>query len=263
MDTHTPSLSADGSLGNNLLYGGNGNDYLGVIGYISGDRSGISINYVSGNNTLNGGSGDDNLVINLSDGNNLLSGGDGNDSLFASDSYVVGGVLGNNTLNGGAGNDYLDVSYSSGDNLLDGGDGNDTLTASNAIGKNTLKGGNGNDTLIGGKGNDNLYGEGGTDTFVFNSYQQGSDRIFDFNPINEVIQVSSAGFAGGLSAGVLKASQFRIGTSVTTSNQRFIYDSTTGALFFDQDGSAGAFTKVQFAQLSTGLSLTNNNFVVV
>ncbi len=34
-----------------------------------------------------------------------------------------------------------------------------------------------------------------------------------------------------------------------TSTQRFIYNSTTGALFFDQDGNAGAFTQVQFAQI--------------
>ncbi|MEH2381443.1 MAG: hypothetical protein V7K27_21560 [Nostoc sp.] len=36
----------------------------------------------------------------------------------------------------------------------------------------------------------------------------------------------------------------------------------TGALYFDKDGSATGFSQVQFAQLSTGLSLTNNNFVV-
>ncbi|MDZ8028554.1 MAG: hypothetical protein RMX97_28260 [Nostoc sp. DedQUE11] len=159
--------------------------------------------------------------------------------------------------------DYLDVSNSSGDNLLDGGDGNDILTASGGLGNNTLKGGNGNDTLTGGKGNDSLIGEGGTDTFVFNSFNEGSDRIYDFNTTNEVIQVSAAGFGGGLSAGVLSATQFKLGASATTSTQRFIYNSTTGGLFFDQDGNAGGFAQVQFAQLSTGLPLTNNNFVVV
>jgi hypothetical protein len=34
-------------------------------------------------------------------------------------------------------------------------------------------------------------------------------------------------------------------------------------LFFDKDGSAGTFTQVQFALVTTGLSLSNNNFVVV
>ncbi|MFN6472729.1 MAG: hypothetical protein RMY36_024060 [Nostoc sp. SerVER01] len=78
-----------------------------------------------------------------------------------------------------------------------------------------------------------------------------------------MIQVSAAGFGGGLSAGVLKTSQFKIGTSATTTTQRFIYNSTTGALFFDQDGSAGTFTQTQFALVTAGLSLTNNNFVAV
>ncbi|MEH2067494.1 MAG: calcium-binding protein [Nostoc sp.] len=179
------------------------------------------------------------------------------------DSQVYSRTSSDNTLNECAGSDRLIVESSSGDNLLDGGDGNDTLISLDSIGKNTLKGGNGNDTLTGGKGNDSLYGGGGIDTFVFNSFNQGSDRIYDFNATNEVIQVSAAGFGGGLSPGVLKTSQFKIGTSATTTSQRFIYNNTTGALFFDSDGSAGAFTQVQFAQLTAGLSLTNNNFVIV
>ncbi|MEH2181006.1 hypothetical protein [Nostoc sp.] len=61
----------------------------------------------------------------------------------------------------------------------------------------------------------------------------------------------------------LKTSQFTIGTSATTTDQRLIYDFSTGALFFDQDGSASGFTQVKFAQLSGGLTLTEKNFVVV
>ncbi|MEH2067722.1 MAG: calcium-binding protein [Nostoc sp.] len=262
-------LSANASTDNNLLLGGDGNDSLSASGSVLIYRGEAYVTYISGNNTLNGGAGNDNLVTNFSSGNNLLSGGDGNDSLFAYDPdslyslYGVYAVSGNNTLSGGTGGDYLNVNNSSGDNLLDGGDGNDTLTASGGFGKNTLKGGNGNDTLIGGKGNDSLYGGVGTDTFVFSSFNDGLDRIYDFNTTNEVIQVSAAGFGGGLSAGVLKTSQFTIGTSATTSTQRLIYNSTTGALFFDQDGSAGGFAQIQFAQLTAGLSLTNTNLVVV
>ncbi|MEH2302964.1 MAG: hypothetical protein V7K88_29345 [Nostoc sp.] len=79
---------------------------------------------------------------------------------------------------------------------------------------------------------------------------------------NDLIQVSAFGFDGGLSIGSLQKSQFTIGTSATTSAQRFIYDNITGALYYDQDGSTGVFNQVKFAQLSAGLSLTNNNFVV-
>ncbi|WP_445632480.1 Hemolysin-type calcium-binding region [Nostoc sp. DSM 114161] len=273
------NLSASGSTGNNLLSGDDGNDTLSISGYYNGDNYEEYNSRSSGNNTLNGGAGNDILSASGSDGDNLLSGGDGNDSLsisgyyeYTPDDYPFYRDLsstydsrssGKNTLSGGAGNDTLSAGGSTGDNLLDGGNSNDILIASDATGKNTLKGGNGNDTLTGGKGNDSLIGGSGIDTFVFNSFNQGVDKISDFNATNEVIQVSAVGFGGGLSAGVLKANQFRIGASATTSAQRFIYNSTTGALFFDQDGSAGAFAQVQFGQLSTGLALTNNNFVVV
>jgi len=274
------NLSASGSTGNNLLSGDDGNDTVSISGYYNGDNYDEYDSRSSGNNTLNGGAGDDTLSASGSKGNNLLSGGYGNDSLSISGYYKYtpsdnpyeprdlsntydSRSSGNNTLSGGAGNDNLSASGSTGSNLLDGGDGNDSLTAFDATGKNTLKGGNGNDTLTGGKGNDTLIGGSGIDRFVFNSFNQGVDKISDFNTANEVIQVSAAGFGGGLSAGVLSASQLKIGTSATTNAQRFIYNSATGGLFFDKDGSAGTFAQVQFGQLSTGLALTNTNFVVV
>ncbi|MHC5724841.1 MAG: calcium-binding protein [Nostoc sp.] len=243
----------DGKSGNDLLRGGTGNDTL-----IGG----------AGNDTLVGGIGNsNNLNVDYSSGDNLLDGGDGNDSLSVSGNYNNSGDVyfasGNNTLNGGAGNDVLSANGTKGDNLLSGGDGNDTLSAHNALGNNTLDGGFGNDILTGGNGNDSLYGGDGIDTFAFNSYKEAVDRLYDFNATNELIQVSAAGFGGGLSIGSLQTSQFTLGTSATTSTQRFIYDNITGGLYFDLDGSAGAFTQVKFAQLSTGLSLTKNNFVVV
>ncbi|BDI17566.1 hypothetical protein ANSO36C_33680 [Nostoc cf. commune SO-36] len=267
------------SAGDNLVNGGDGNDYLRVYADSYYDELGELVSpLVSGDNTLNGGVGNDALSIYSSTGNNLLDGGDGNDTLIA----VASSYSANNTLNGGVGNDYLNTSGSN--NLLDGGDGNDFLSASygndileggngndtleGGYNNDTLEGGDGNDILGGGEGNDRLYGMSGTDTFVFNSFYDGSlydgglDTIYDFNATNELIQVSAAGFGGGLSIGVLSSSQFTIGISATTATERFIYDSTTGALFFDKDGSASAFTQVQFAQLSAGLSLTNNNFLV-
>ncbi|AVH64587.1 beta strand repeat-containing protein [Nostoc sp. 'Peltigera membranacea cyanobiont' N6] len=267
------SLNAVGSKGDNLLFGGDGNDSLDISGLVhyysfyprQDSRS-------SGNNTLNGGAGNDTLLAGGSKGNNLLSGGDGNDSLDISGSYINNfdfdnstdsRSIGNNTLNGGAGNDTLSASGSTGNNLLSGGDGNDYISAFSASGNNTLYGGNGNDILTGGNGNDTLYGGDGTDTFAFNGYsEEGIATIYDFNAANEFIQVSATYFGGGLSIGSLSANQFTLGTSATAIAQRFIYDNSTGGLYFDQDGSAAGFTQVKLAQLSAGLSLTNNNFVV-
>ncbi|MDZ8188039.1 MAG: calcium-binding protein [Nostoc sp. ChiSLP02] len=266
--------------GNNSLVGGIGSDELFVI-------------FSDGDNTLNGGAGNDTLDANSSTGDNLLNGGDGDDSVFAFTAFTYDypasvstyTTSGNNTLNGGTGNDHLSVIFSTGDNLLSGGDGNDYLSASveeyvyemsgsTTSGNNTLDGGNGNDyinadfasgknVLIGGNGDDTLYGGTGIDTFVFNSFNEGSDRIYNFNPTNEKIQVSAAGFGGGLSIGSLAANQFTLGTSATTSAQRFIYNASTGALYFDRDGSAGGFTQVQLAQFFGEVTLNKDNFVVV
>ncbi len=263
------SLRADYSSGNNLLNGGDGNDYLSASGLY--DFESILIT-TSGNNTLNGGVGNDSLLADFSSGDNLLNGGDGNDYLSASTSifsYDYAGITtsGNNTLNGGAGDDTINIDFSSGDNLLDGGNGNDILSALSASGNNTLKGGNGNDILIGGSGNDTLYGGNGNDTFVFDTLFQnfnvGVDTIYDFNTTNDVIQIPAVSFGGGLSIPSLEANQFTIGTSATSSTERFIYNDITGALFFDRDGSGSEFTQTQFALVTAGLSLTNNNFVVV
>ncbi|MEH2363578.1 MAG: calcium-binding protein [Nostoc sp.] len=270
-------LAAGLSRGDNLLSGGDGNDSLSASGFWQYEESSIP---ASGNNTLNGGAGNDTLNIDYSTGNNLLFGNDGND--FLSASIATNDFLGqyftassgNNTLDGGAGNDTLLADYSPGNNLFNGGNGNDFLSAIVALGNNTLDGGNGNDTikggngndiLAGGNGNDSLYGGTGIDTFAFNNYSEGVDKLYDFNATNELIQVSADNFSGGLSLsiGSLEASQFTIGTSATTIAQRFIYNNVTGALYFDQDGNTSAFTQVKFAQLSAGLSLTENNFVIV
>ncbi|MEH2250422.1 MAG: calcium-binding protein [Nostoc sp.] len=258
--TGDDTLSASGSKGKNLLSGGDGNDSLSISGYYQGNNYDEYDSRSSGKNTLNGGAGNDTLDASGSKGDNLLNGGDGNDFLSVSGYYKYTPYEDPHEPRD------LSITYdsrSSGNNTLNGGAGNDSLSASGSTGKNLLSGGDGNDILTGGFGNDTLYGNNGTDTFAFNSYKEGVDRLYDFNATNEIIRVSAAGFGGGLSIGSLKTSQFTLGASATTNNQRFIYDNITGALFFDQDGSAGAFTKVQFAQLSAGLSLTKNNFVVV
>ncbi|MEH2074238.1 MAG: calcium-binding protein [Nostoc sp.] len=247
------TLNASSLPGYNLLSGGDGNDSLDISGFYYNSSDPRSV----GNNTLNGGAGDDTLSAIRSRGDNFLSGEDGNDFLDVEDSE------GYNTVNGGGGDDYLSAFLASGNNTLNGGAGNDSLNATSSTGDNFLFGGNGNDILTGGNGNDTLYGGDGTDTFAFNSYsEEGIATIYDFNAANEIIQVSAAYFGGGLSIGSLSANQFTLGTSATAIAQRFIYDNSTGGLYFDQDGSAAGFTQVKLAQLSAGLSLTNNNFVV-
>ncbi|MEH2087704.1 MAG: calcium-binding protein [Nostoc sp.] len=228
------------------IVGSNGNDRItGNYAFDAGYREPQLIEIISGNDIIDGGNGDDLLIVHDNEGSDAITTTFNTTTNTGSITAGINQVSYKNI-------ERLDIIGTQYDDLIVGGNGNDTLDGSA-----------GNDILIGGKGNDSLYGGSGTDTFAFNSFNEGIDRLDDFNATNELIRVSLAGFGGGLSPGSLSANQFTIGASATTSTERFIYNDVTGALFFDQDGSASSFTQIQFAQLSAGLALTKNNFVVV
>ncbi|MEH1830357.1 MAG: calcium-binding protein [Nostoc sp.] len=228
------------------IVGSNGNDRI-TGSYASFDAGFTEFDIISGNDIIDGGNGDDLLIVN-----------DSGDLRGFGITSTLNAITNEGSITAGTNQvsykniERLDIIGTRYDDLIVGSNGNDTLN-----------GGSGNDILIGGKGNDSLNGGSGIDTFAFNSFNEGIDRLDDFKTTNELIRVSVAGFGGGLSPGSLSANQFTIGASATTSTQRFIYNDVTGALFFDQDGSASSFTQIQFAQLSPGSSLTKNNFVVV
>jgi Ca2+-binding RTX toxin-like protein len=243
-------LKIDGAAGNNKLWGGEGNDTISALN-------------VTGNNLIRGGFGDD--TINLSVGsqltavvtqtifggfevdtltltlaatpanlsidltgkseNRITSGlfnviadkdiehfyikGTGNKvSYISSRGDILYGEVGNNTISAGGGDDIIDVSASTGNNQLVGGVGIDTLT-----------------------------GGSGVDTIVYNNLQEGGDRIGNFDATKDVIQVSASGFGGRLMMGMLASSAFTLGSSAFSSSHRFSFDSSTGDLFFDRDGS--------------------------
>ncbi|MEH1938967.1 MAG: calcium-binding protein [Nostoc sp.] len=256
--TNTGSITVDTNLINyknieQLVISGTGYDDL-ITGSNGNDT--LSVGY-GGNDTVDGGTGDDLLSVSYYD----PSEGSAITSTFNAATSVGSITVGTNRVSY-KNIERLDISGTAYNDYILGSNGNDTLKGGDS-GNDTLKGGNGNDYLIGGNGNDALYGGSGIDTFAFSSFNEGVNRLYDFNATNELIQISAAGFGGGLSIGSLSASEFTLGSSATNSTQRFIYNNITGALFFDQDGSASAFTQVQFAQVLSGSSLTKNNFVVV
>ena len=130
-------------------------------------------------------------------------------------------------------------------------------------GQDVILGTNLRDILSGGLGNDILTGGLGGDSFSFNALNEGIDTITDFSVGNDDLFVKGSGFGGGLISGdIITAAQFVIGTAATNTSQRFIYNATNGALFFDVDGS-GATAASQFASLSPNLALTYEDIFVI
>ncbi|TIU66675.1 MAG: calcium-binding protein, partial [Mesorhizobium sp.] len=124
----------------------------------------------------------------------------------------------------------------------------------------TIQGNAGANVINGGGGADKLSGFGGNDTFVFNSALGNGnvDRITDFN--KDKIHLDDAVFAG-LKLGGLSSDAFFAGRAAHDSSDHIIYNSSTGALSYDSDGTGGA-AQTQFATLSPGLSLTAASFFV-
>lgn len=187
------------------------------------------------------------------EGINIIDGKGGND-------FITGNTL-DDTLTGGSGNDTLNGGGSGNDNL-NGGSGNDSLIGGD--GNDIITGGSGNDTLIGGNGNDTLTGGSGADFFQFNSPTEAINRITDFKVTEDSIVINSNSFTG-LNIGTPNGNQLRMGNGITTANtseQRFIYNSSDGALFYDSDGSGG-IDEVQIATLNSRLGLTPSNFLII
>lgn len=147
-----------------------------------------------------------------------------------------------------------------------------TKTISGTSSSNSLTGTSGND-LIDGKGGDDkiwakngsdvLIGGTGKDTFTFDTTPSSKnvDVIVDFNVADDTIRLNDSAFTK-LKWGNLSASSFVIGTKALDSNDRIIYDSKTGALSYDADGS-GSMAAIKFAQIENRAMLTAADFLVI
>jgi Ca2+-binding RTX toxin-like protein len=137
------------------------------------------------------------------------------------------------------------------------------LTANDA--GNIVIGGGSDDTLNGRGGNDELFGNDGQDSFLFDTPLDGAfnvDTIPDFIVADDTILLDQTIFSSSLGLGNISSSELVIGPAAQDANDRIIYNSATGALFYDADG-VGGNAQVQFARLGTGLALTDLDFFVV
>ncbi|NTV98285.1 MAG: hypothetical protein HGA70_03880, partial [Chlorobiaceae bacterium] len=227
---------------------------------------------LTGSNSINGTGNSLNNIIIGNTGNNIIDGGAGNDTMQGgqgNDTYIVNatGDVVNESAYQGSDTVKTSVSYTLGANVE-----NLSLTGSASIngtgnalansligniGNNILVGGAGNDLIAGDYGNDTLTGGSGRDSFIFNTIPGfgNRDTITDFVHGTDKLQFSSSVFTGfdGL-IGTPGSDQFYSAAGAVTAHDlsdRIIYNSSTGALYYDLDG-AGGTDAIQVAVLGTG-----------
>jgi Ca2+-binding RTX toxin-like protein len=268
------NLTLSGTAANNATGNGDANVLTGNSGanVLTGLGGNDTLNGGTGNDTMLGGLGDDIYVVDTAGDVVTEQAGEGSDTVQTTlASYTLGAnvenlIFTNSAVHTGTGN-TLDnaLTGNSASNTLAGLDGNDTLTG--GAGNDTLQGGNGIDRLVGGTGNDTLNGGGGADTFVFNTAPNGSnnlDTVQDFTSGSDALSFSRAIFTGLVSTGVLGTDAFWSGASVNTAHDatdRFIYNTTTGALWYDADGT-GATAAIQVAILTGHPALVFSDILI-
>ncbi len=207
-------------------------------------------------------------------GANFIDGGAGADylaGLGGNDTYVVDNAGDVVAEAGGGGRDvvYAQASYA-----LAAGQEIEVLSTSSQAGTaaidltgnafaNELYGNAGANVLNGGAGADYLAGYGGADVFAFTTALGNGnvDHIADFLSGTDTIALDDAVFAG-LGLGALGANAFVVGATAQDADDRIVYDSATGQLFFDADGN-GADAAVQFATLESHPLVAASDFMVI
>ncbi|MEP1766900.1 MAG: calcium-binding protein [Sulfitobacter sp.] len=224
---------------------------------VTGIGNGL-MNTLTGNdqdNTLDGGRNADTMI-----------GEDGDDTYFVQD---FGDVVIEESGEGE--NDLIKswVSFELGDNL----ENLHLLSRNNINGTgndrhNTLIGNMGDNVLDGGGKRDILKGQGGADTFVFSdvvSHAQ-ADQIIDFTSGEDKIALDlGLGAAGTLSADAFllaNGNNDSADRALYGSEDRVIYDATSGKLWVDTDGSGDEATRL-VATLLNHAELSADDFILL
>jgi Ca2+-binding RTX toxin-like protein len=175
-----------------------------------------------------GGGGDDLYIVNSAGDMVSEAAGQGSDTVRSSVSYALGSEVELLVLTGGGA----------------------TSGTGNAV-INVISGGSGANTLDGDGGRDTLTGAGGADAFVYSTAIAGTnaDTVADFSRTQgDHIDLDSAIFTA-LPLGALAGSQFVKGAGATAAldgDDRLIYNTTDGKLYYDADGAGGSAAKLIF-----------------
>lgn len=268
--------------GNDTLFGGDGSDTLSYADFTRGVTVALStkagfagtayvgatlkdlffdVENVIGTNRADKltGDGSANILTGGAGADSLFGGGGSDTASYATARAAVTASLQNVRLNTG---DAAGDRYSSIENLV-GSAYSDRLTGN--TGANRIDGGRGNDIIDGGARSDILTGGAGSDRFMFSTAlgSSNADRITDFDPRYDTIALENSIFQSLTRTGTLSSSAFKdIDTGSVDRNDRVLYDSGNGALYYDADGS-GSGRAIKFAILSTAPDLTASDFLVV
>jgi len=253
--TGTAGISVTGHNGANLAIGNSGNNYF---------------NLRAGNDTIQAGAGNDWIDMSAfgtaSYGDDLIDGGAGIDTvnfaISAGQQSAITADLTAGTIRGGGVGGAGSASVTSIERVIGAGF-NDRL--SGAAAAETLEGREGNDTLFGASGNDTLIGGTGQDSFLFASLPGPGnvDLVSDFVSATDKILLEDEIFLGMGMPGTFAAGDARFfagpgATSGHDASDRIVYNTTTGQLFYDADGSgAGAAQLVATFQGAPAIAATD------
>lgn len=264
-----------GNDASNVLAGGGGADTadwsaatsaLSVVLSASGGgtatATGIGTDTFSSIENIIGGSAADSLTGNALD--NTIDGGGGIDrmtGLGGSDTYIVdnsadkvieANVVGYDTVRSSVSfsvvGQYIEALVLTG---------HGTTTATGNSQANDLTGNDASNVLVGGSG---------ADSFIFNQVLNeltNVDTITDFNAAADTIKLDHTIFTGIASPGALSAAAFSTTPALADFDDRILYDSATGNLFYDQDGASTDHAAILFANLSNHVALTFSDFVLI
>ena len=287
LPSHVENLTLMGKANIN----GTGN---GAANLITGNSGSNTLTGGGGNDTMTGGAGADRFVLNgvgtttITDFGNgadiLINGANSSVSMTLTKAWVGTNATRNDglasILSDGLKVDLSKVTLGNGFSISNIKDGKVGSKAANFIGSglddvitggagaDTLNGGAGNDIIIGGGGNDLITGGAGNDLFRFTSppdAKKNVDTIFDFAQGQDKINFDARVFAGFLtlneSFDFLEAATGL--NAATLASTRVIYNKTSGALYYDQDGSATEFNPIQVAIIgkTTHPALDSSDFI--
>ncbi|MDQ0322838.1 Ca2+-binding RTX toxin-like protein [Pararhizobium capsulatum DSM 1112] len=252
---HNDTLEGDG--GNDELIGNEGNDALlgdAIVSFAPGGDD--ALDGGPGSDRMEGGLGNDTYYVD--DSTDKIIEDDitqGDDQAFTGVSYTLAAEVSVETLSTAdqSGSDAIDLTGNELGNWLVGNAGNNNISAGD--GDDVLQGWGGTDTLTGGIGND---------FFCFSTLPDQralTTQITDFTTTEEDTVALDGIVFRELTVGVLDSAAFRIGAAAEDADDRIIYNATTGALTYDNNGvvSDGDTT---IAMLTVGLVLRNTDFLI-